>query len=218
MHTLVVNSTFCHWLLVVLPWSLYVIKAKHEVNLISIFNITRLNNRYILQGLSSLSFWPRTPQSDQTAVLCLSWKIFYQQHLIKVVWYCLYVGTHWELATKKPLCVCVCLSPLSVCLSVCPVSHIERHEHTHVCVCALTQLWILHMGSTEVKIWYITQWLIDFSTTGELPGLSERQSKGERERIREQHSVFHKVWLTNWIHWLPCCDCRPLRPAVTLRK
>lgn len=136
MHTLVVNSTFCHWLLVVLPWSLYVIKAKHEVNLISIFNITRLNNRYILQGLSSLSFWPRTPQSDQTAVLCLSWKIFYQQHLIKVVWYCLYVGIHWELATKKPLCVCVCLSPLSVCLSC--LTHREAWTHSCLCLCAHT--------------------------------------------------------------------------------
>lgn len=45
--TPVVNITYATGLgsTVALPWSLYVIKAKHEVNLISIFNITRLKNR-----------------------------------------------------------------------------------------------------------------------------------------------------------------------------
>lgn len=131
-----------------------------------------------------------------------------QQHLIKVVWYCLYEGTQWKLATKKPLCVSLslCLWPLSLCLT-----HIHTHTHTgawahsFLCLCAHTAV-DLALGSTKVKIWYITQWLIDFSTPGELPALStgvrERDRQSEREKIREQHTLFHKVWLTNWILWL----------------
>lgn len=83
-----------------------------------------------------------------------------------------------------------------------------------------SQLWV-SQGSTKVKICYITQWLIDFSTPGRLPALSneesiwdqhtekkrekenERESEWDREREREgrweQHTLFHSIWVTNWI-------------------
>lgn len=67
------------------PWSLYVIKAKHGVNVIFIFNITHFKNRHILYGLSLLSLWHKTPQSEHNTMLSLLRKIFCQQHLIKVV-------------------------------------------------------------------------------------------------------------------------------------
>ena len=48
----------------------------------------------------------------------------------------------------------------------------------------------LAQGSTKVKIWYITQWLIDFSTPGKLPALSMGEREGvcvlERERVKER--------------------------------
>lgn len=52
-------------------------------------------------------------------------------------------------------------------------------------VCAHTAV-DLAQGSTKVKIWYITQRLIDFSTPGELPALSTGQRARERGRVRER--------------------------------
>lgn len=46
----------------------------------------------------------------------------------------------------------------------------------------------------------------------------EWEKGGQQKRIREQHTLFHKVWLTNWIHWLLRWDARPLWPVVTVRK
>lgn len=43
----------------------------------------------------------------------------------------------------------------------------------------------LAQGSTKVKIWYITQWVIDFSTAGGLPALSTGGSERGSERRSE---------------------------------
>lgn len=103
----------------------------------------------------------------------------------------------------KEATLCVSL-PLSVASFSLPHTH-GAWAHSFLCLCAHTAV-DLALGSTKVKIWYITQRLIDFSTPGELPALStgvrERDRQSEREKIREQHTLFHKVWLTNWIPWL----------------
>ena len=55
----------------------------------------------------------------------------------------------------------------------------------------------LAQGSTKVKIWYITQWLIDFSTPGKLPALSMGEREGvcvlERERVKEREREDQKA-------------------------
>lgn len=67
-------------------------------------------------------------------------------------------------------------------------------------------------GSTKVKIWYITQRLIDFSTAGSLPmtldrtGESEKERE-ERERGRDQRAAhFVLLSLTRWPHWTLAVD------------
>lgn len=85
-------------------------------------------------------------------------------------------------------------------------THGHTHSHTHTrtqphtprqrphSFCVLTAA-DLALGSPKVKIWYITQWLIDFSTAGERPG---RSSVGERAESREQHTLFHTSSLTGF--------------------
>ena len=55
-----------------LPWSLCVIKAKHKVNLISIFNIDRLKKTDKFYTASAyFCSWHGAPESDQDAVYSL---------------------------------------------------------------------------------------------------------------------------------------------------
>lgn len=104
----------------------------------------------------------------------------------------------------------VCLSP-SVCLS--RLTHMHTLVSVFVCSHSCGSCTGFNQGKDMVYYAMAYRFFHPWQAASTLNG-RER----ERERIREQHTVFHKVWLTNWIHWLPCWDCRPLWPVVTLRK
>lgn len=115
----------------------------------------------------------------------------------------------------KEATLCVSL-PLSVASFSLPHTHGAR-AHSFLCLCAHTAV-DLALGSTKVKIWYITQRLIDFSTPGELPALSTGVRERETDRVRGRKSESSTLCSTksDSLTGFPGCswNYRPLCPQI----
>lgn len=76
--------------------------------------------------------------------------------------------------------------------------HSVCHTNTHTFLCVHTAV-VIAQGSNKVKIWYITQWFIDFSTPGRQPVPSAVE--GDVGAGGESHSTLCSTKSGFWIHW-----------------